>query len=155
MSVRLSVRSATLVLSAGVLAVTGSVVTGAPASAESSNKVRTQLTTTLSGTQESPGPGDVDGTGTGVLDVKVASGRICYELTVSDIAPARAAHLHEAARGVAGPVIVTLLAPTDGTSRGCFTDRELAQELFDTPADYYLNVHNADFPDGAVRAQLG
>ena len=53
--------------------------------------------------------------------------------------------------GVAGPVVVTLLPPTNGTSSGCVTvTRELARD----PADY-VNVHNMPFPGGALRGQLG
>ena len=153
MSVRLSVRSATLVLSAGVLAVTGSVVTGAPASAADKGKI-TRITAQLSGAQEVPGRGDPDGTGVGVLEVNRKSGQICYSLNVNNIAPANAAHIHEAARGAAGPIVKGLLAPVEGRSESCFSDAELAKEIVKAPADYYLNVHNTVFPAGAVRGQL-
>ena len=155
MSVRLSVRSATLALTAGALAVTGAVVAGAPASAETSSKNRTQLSASLTGAAEVPGPGDPDGRGSGVLSVNVASGRICYTLVVTNILPASAAHIHEGVAGKAGGVVATLIAPTDGSSKGCVTNRQLAKEIVADPADYYLNVHNAEFKDGAIRGQLG
>ena len=154
MSVRLSARSATLALTAGALAVTGAVVSGAPASAADKPKT-TQLAAQLTGAQEVPGPGDADGSGLGVLTVDRKTGEICYALNVSGIAPATAAHIHEAPRGTAGPVQVALAPPTSGRSAGCVVDAALAKDLVKDPADYYLNVHNAEFPGGAVRGQLG
>ena len=113
------------------------------------------LTTTLTGTEEVPGPGDPDGTGFAAVAVNPGKGLVCYELSVSGIAPAVAAHLHEAPFGEAGPVVVTLGAPTDGSSSGCVdVGRPLAKDILKDPADYYVNVHNAEFPAGALRGQL-
>ena len=113
------------------------------------------LATTMTGAAEIPGPGDPDGTGTATLTVNPGLGQICYELTVAGIAPATAAHIHVGPVGVAGPVVVPLAAPTDGTVSACAeVDRELALAILKHPADYYVNVHNADFPAGAVRGQL-
>ncbi len=114
------------------------------------------LSTTLSGAAEVPGPGDTDGSGQASITVNPGQGQICYTLSVSDIATAAAAHIHEAPAGVAGPVVVTLVAPASGESSACAdVSRELALEILKNPADYYVNVHNADFPSGAVRGQLG
>ena len=113
------------------------------------------LATTLTGAAEVPGPGDPDGTGTATLTVNPGLGQICYELTVSGIAPATAAHIHVGPVGVAGPVVVALEPPTDGTSSACAeVDRELALAILKSPSDYYVNVHNAEFPAGALRCQL-
>ena len=113
------------------------------------------LATTMTGAAEVPGPGDPDGTGTATLTVNPGLGQICYELTVSGIAPATAAHIHVGPVGVAGPVVVPLAPPTDGSVSACAeVDRGLALAILKHPADYYVNVHNADFPAGAVRGQL-
>jgi CHRD domain-containing protein len=113
------------------------------------------LSATLTGAAEVPGPGDPDGAGTAALTVNPGLGQICYELTVSGIAPATAAHIHLGAVGVAGPVVVPLAPPTGGSSSGCAeVSRELALAILKHPSDYYVNVHNAEFPAGAVRGQL-
>jgi hypothetical protein len=55
----------------------------------------------------------------------------------------------------AGPVVVPLAPPTDGTSSGCAeVSREFALAILKSPSDYYVNVHNAEFPAGALRGQL-
>lgn len=114
-----------------------------------------KLTTTLSGAAEVPGPGDTDGKGTFTARVNPGQGQVCYTLTVAMIAAPTAAHIHRGATGVAGPVVVALKAPTNGASKACVTvTRELAMALIKDPQDYYVNVHNAAFPSGAVRGQL-
>ncbi len=113
------------------------------------------LQAALTGAAEVPGPGDPDGTGTARLTLNPGQGEICYEITVANIAPATAAHIHEAPAGTAGPVVVVLSAPTSGTSKACLAvDPALVREIMKDPSDYYVNVHNAPFPGGAVRGQL-
>jgi hypothetical protein len=66
-----------------------------------------------------------------------------------------AAHIHEAPAGQAGPVVVGLMPPTNGAASGCVSvARELARDILMNPANYYVNVHNAEFPAGALRGQL-
>ena len=113
------------------------------------------LTATLSGDAEVPGPGDEDGFGNFDLTVNPGQEEICYELTVADIGMATAAHIHTGAAGESGPPVVMLEAPADGSSDGCLpVERDLATAIVRSPGDYYVNVHNEEFPDGAVRGQL-
>jgi hypothetical protein len=115
-----------------------------------------KLKTTMTGANEIPGPGDPDGTGTASITINAGQSRICYELTVSNIDTATAAHIHSAPVGVAGPVIVPLAAPSDGDSSGCVdVTRSLADAIRKAPQGYYVNVHNATYPAGAIRGQLG
>jgi len=109
----------------------------------------------LTGAAEAPGPGDPDGRGTVEIEIAKNFHRLCYELTVSRIAPATAAHIHVAPVGVAGPVVVGLTPPTNGKSKGCVdVDPALGRAIAQDHAAYYVNVHNAEFPAGAVRGQL-
>jgi hypothetical protein len=113
------------------------------------------LTTNLTGAAEVPGPGDADGAGTFKVTLNPGQNQICYELAVSNIAVATAAHIHTGAADVAGPVLVTLKTPSDGPVKECVElDQEKIKLIIKKPGDYYVNVHNAEFPGGAVRGQL-
>ncbi len=111
----------------------------------------------LAGASEVPGPGDPDGTGTARLRLNQGRHRICYKIEVSDIEPATAAHIHLGDASVAGPVVVTLGTPDDeGIAEGCVSgvERSLIKAIRKHSDDYYVNVHNAEFPGGALRGQL-
>jgi hypothetical protein len=114
------------------------------------------LVTTMSGAEEAPGPGDPDGSGFASIWLNHGQGTICWEWSVENIAPATAAHIHKAPAGVAGPVVVPL-PPTDAdSSSGCAENvsQALIKDIIQNPEAYYVNVHNAEFPAGAVRGQL-
>jgi hypothetical protein len=114
-----------------------------------------KFSVTMTGAAERPGPGDPDGSGTAEFTINPGQRRLCYELEVTGIAAATAAHIHIAPVTDAGPVVVGLAAPSDGDSSGCVDiTRDLALAIIRDPSAYYVNVHNADFPAGAVRAQL-
>jgi len=111
--------------------------------------------TTLTGAAEVPGPGDPDGAGTASLRLNPGQEEICYELTVSNIAPATAAHIHIGGPAVAGPIVVGLMPPTSGSSSACASvPRDLVLNILKNPAGFYVNVHNMPYPAGAVRGQL-
>ena len=118
------------------------------------------LQSTLSGLREvapdgSLGAGDPDGVGAATLELSATS--VCFDLVVSGVElPAAAAHVHRAPVGTNGDVVVPLAPPgADGHSEGCAdVAPDVLEALASTPEDFYVNVHNADFPDGAVRGQL-
>jgi hypothetical protein len=117
---------------------------------------RATVRATLNGLQEVPGPGDPDGTGTAEVRVDAGGPRLCWELFARGIDPATAAHIHRGAEGTAGPPVVTLTTPdAAGSSSGCAAlDEGLAREIAAGPHNFYVNVHNAAFPAGAIRGQL-
>ena len=119
----------------------------------------TTFSTSLSGAEEAPGPGDPNGKGFITLDV-YNTGTICYTAKVQGLAPVTGAHIHEAPAGSPGPVVVDLrpdLANRTGNklSYCVSTTPERAADIIASPADYYVNVHNAEYPGGAIRGQLG
>jgi hypothetical protein len=74
---------------------------------------------------------------------------------VANIQEATAAHIHEGAMGTEGPVKVSLDAPKNGMAKGCAkADVSVIQAMMKDPAGYYVNIHNAAFPKGAIRGQL-
>lgn len=132
-----------------------------PVSAASADDGGRPITVQMTGAAERPIPpagpgGDPDGTGTATFRVNPGQGEVCYTLSVANIEAATAAHIHRAPATSAGPIVVHLNAPTNGTSSGCATvSRALARELIQTPEAFYVNVHNSTYPGGAVRGQLG
>ncbi|MGZ8283677.1 MAG: CHRD domain-containing protein [Allosphingosinicella sp.] len=117
---------------------------------------RATFAVTLNGVQEVPGPGDSDGTGTAEVRVDPSAPQVCWDLYVRQIDPATAAHIHRGGAGTAGPPVVTLTTPdAQGRSEGCAAvDQGLARELVLQGHDFYVNVHTAAQPAGAIRGQL-
>jgi len=108
----------------------------------------------LSGAAEVPGPGDADGTGTAELTINPGTGEVCFTIEVENIATPTAAHIHEGTIDTSGGVVVNLDIPGNGLSGCVSADREVLVEILKNPDGYYVNVHNADHPAGAVRGQL-
>ena len=115
------------------------------------------LTASLTGAAEVPTTGDPDGSGSARITVNHGLGKVCYRISVTGIVlPATLAHIHLGGAGVAGAPVVTLTPPdVTGVSSGCVTvSRALAKALIQNPTHYYVNVHNAVYPGGALRGQL-
>jgi hypothetical protein len=105
----------------------------------------------MTGAAERPDPGDPDGSGTATFTFNAGQGRVCWQLTWANIATPFAAHIHVAPVTDPGPIVI----PLDPIASGCTdADRELIRAILTNPEGYYVNVHNADFPAGAIRAQL-
>ncbi len=133
----------------GLFAVTSLLANPAQARPES-------LFAVLSGVAEVPGPGSSTGIGFAKLTIDAEEGVLCYEITVSGIKTPTLAHIHKESNGVAGPVVVNLIAPTDGALAACINNQSPAvlKDIADNPLKFYVNVHTADFPSGALRGQL-
>jgi hypothetical protein len=114
-----------------------------------------EIDANMLGIAEQPDLGDPDGTGSAVLRMRVGQARVCFKLDVQNIGTAAAAHIHKGGPEESGPVVVTLGAPTSGTSAGCVKAARLTvKDILANKAAYYVNVHTADFQGGAVRGQL-
>lgn len=109
--------------------------------------------------------GDSNGRGEAyVFGIDGDAKTLCYVLTVEKIEPATMAHIHRGAAGTNGPVVVNLAAPADGNAADCLTEGEEGKfvgsptatvaEILANPEGFYVNVHNAKFPGGAIRGQL-
>jgi len=120
----------------------------------------------MSGSQEVP-PTDMDGKGRATLDLRLETGEICWTVEFSRIGAPNRGHIHAAPAGVNGDIVVALIEivedPADplhdqlerGRAKGCVTaDPVLVADIAANPANYYVNLHNARFPAGAIRGQL-
>lgn len=142
--------------------VTGAVVVLALGSVAAADNGGRPLSTTLTGAEEAPGPGDPDATGQADLRLNQGQNEVCFDISWADVdGTVFAGHIHVAPVGEPGPVVVTLFtgsfAGTDSVS-GCAqnVDGELIKAIRQDPAAYYVNVHSQpNFPGGAVRGQLG
>jgi hypothetical protein len=135
-------RRALVLIAAAALTVAGS----APALADGR-----PLTAELVGSTEVPVAGDPDGMGHAKVTLNQGLGEVCWDIMVADIATPLAAHIHVGEAGVPGGVVVPL-SPGSGCIDG--VDAELIKDIRQNPSNYYVNVHNADFPGGALRGQL-
>lgn len=114
--------------------------------------------------------GDPTGTGDAyVFGIDGDPSTLCYVLEVSRIqlvpvGEGMAAHIHEGAPDENGPVVAVLAGPEDGNAADCLTEGEegkfptgetgIVQRILNNPEDFYINVHNPQFANGAVRGQL-
>jgi hypothetical protein len=109
-------------------------------------------------TSSPPYAGDPDGAGTALITINVGLGQACWHTTVSNVAlPATASHIHHAAAGIRGDIVI-VLSPPDATGEavGCRSgvDATLLRDILQHPDAYYVNVHTTEVPAGAVRSQL-
>jgi hypothetical protein len=115
-----------------------------------------KLTATLSGPAEVPGPGAEQGKGSAEVTLDADKGQVCTMLMASGTDAPTMAHIHKGEAGVAGGVVVPLTAPTNGMSQGCSAvAADVIGAIAANPQNYYVNVHSAAFPKGAIRGQLG
>ena len=102
-----------------------------------------------------PNQGDLDGTGSARVAINPGQERVCFDIEVADIAAPTRAHIHRAAAGANGPIVVTFFeADTVAFNKCVDVERELAIEIIQHPERFYVNVHNAEKPAGALRDQL-
>ena len=102
------------------------------------------------------GGGDPDGSGEAEISVSDELGQICWDLNrIRGIGPITAAHIHRGAAGTNGPPVFTLRRANEGGYKGCTDASEFVQEFLEAaPGAFYVNVHTAEFPNGAIRGQL-
>ena len=82
-----------------------------------------------------------------------AAGKVCWAFTVKGIGTPTAAHIHKGGAGVAGPIVV----PLGGAykAKGCApASKSVVAAIEASPSAYYVNVHTAKYPNGAIRGQL-
>lgn len=136
---------------AGALALNG-CATLEEAAAEALN---TTYRANLTGAQE-VGGGDPDGSGEAEITIDDNFDQVCWDISnVRNIGEVTAAHIHVGARGVNGPPVFPLKKSHEGTWKGCSEGAEWTQDRIEgNPERFYVNLHTAEYPNGAIRGQL-
>jgi hypothetical protein len=145
------------------LSVTGGVLALVAALAIPAADARAPVTVSaqLKGNNEVPGPGDPNGKGEIFVTLKKAQRKVCFALSWKKIEGPQAGHIHRGGPNVAGPIKVKLFEqpgplPVPGAVDGCITKkRKLVRRIARHPERFYVNLHNEEYPDGAIRGQLG
>jgi hypothetical protein len=140
-----------------VLVVLGLVALMAASVASVSAFAGRTFTGGMTGAAELPDPGDPDGSGTFWVQINPGHESVCYSIDVTGVdLPIGAAHIHVGDASTFGPPVVTLQPPTEGSVSACATaPHDVLVQILRNPSNYYVNVHNAPFPGGALRGQLG
>jgi len=139
------VRKTILVL----LALGALLALAAPASAAD-----TALIARLSGKAEKMPPGDKNGRGIATVILDDSADQVCFALAWNKIGVPVAAHIHKGRAGVSGPIVVPFFNGTP-VKAGCVSaSHSLIKKIKKRPQKYYVNIHTAAFPVGAVRGQL-
>ena len=111
-------------------------------------------TVALSGDIDSGGRGDPDGSGQARVSLHSGKNLMCVALTTSGIAPVTSVHLHEVSPTAPDPVVATPPPDSSGSPSCVPLDPHVLRTVRKNPNGYYLEVHNAEFPDGALRGYL-
>jgi hypothetical protein len=108
----------------------------------------------LKGSNEAPVKGDPNGTGLVVLHLSTAKRTACWQFShVANIGKPTQAHIHKGRKGASGPVVIPLGATYK--AKGCTkASKSLIEAIETNPNRYYVNIHNAKYPVGAIRGQL-
>ena len=108
----------------------------------------------MTGANEAPGPGDTDGFG--LAGFRFEGTTVIYQMQIKNIGAPSASHIHRGNAGAPGLVVIGLASvfPNNTASGVATASAALIEEIRRNPAGFYVNVHNTDFPGGAIRAQL-
>ena len=126
----------------------------------------------LDGVQEVP-DADPDGIGRARVTVDEEAGEVCFTVRFNGVGTPNRGHIHTGIAGMNGGIVVPFFEligmPADprnddledGHLEGCVTldpavpaNAALLADIAANPQNYYVNLHNARFPGGAVRGQL-
>ena len=158
-------KSALVLVLTGVLV--GAFSLGGIAIASGGDGGETELRAELSGDQEVP-PADPDGTGEAKVEFTLGEEELCFEVKFEDTGTPNRGHIHRGVAGVNGPIVVEFFelvaSPADPRHDQLEAKSELEDcvpasvsilnEIAANPQGFYVNLHNARFPAGAIRGQL-
>jgi CHRD domain len=144
-------KALTLIAAGGLIAAAAIPALAAPGDVEvRANKIN--------GKQETPNKGDEDGTGSAEFTLKPKKEKVCYLIEFQDIEAPTAGHIHKGLKGDDGPIKIELFEDEAGASspiEDCVkAEEKQINKVAKNAERYYVNLHNGEFPDGAIRGQL-
>jgi len=95
------------------------------------------------------------GSGKAVIKLDPVKGTVCWTFSsVKGISKVTAAHIHKAAKGKSGNVVVPFFAGALKTQGCVYAKAALIKAIEKSPTGYYVNIHTVKYPAGAIRGQL-
>jgi hypothetical protein len=112
------------------------------------------FTTTLLGSNEVP-KGAPKGSGKAVVTLNSGTGKVCWTFSsLKGISKVNASHIHKAPKGSSGAVVVPFFTGAL-KMKGCVkASKSIITAIEKSPSGYYVNIHTAKYPAGAIRGQL-
>jgi CHRD domain len=139
----------------GIPLVVALAAAAAAVTAVSAAGTSTRWTAKLNAAQEVPKQAVRNLAARGTFTATLNGTRLKYTLTFSRLSgKATAAHIHLAARGKAGPILLALCGPCKSPVSGTVTITAAVKQDF-AQHRLYVNVHTRKNPAGEIRGQLG
>jgi hypothetical protein len=148
-----------LVAGSLALVATTAAYAGTPTTPGANGTGGKALVAKLAGASEVPAANAAD-RGSAVIRLNAKTLKVCWSFSSLKLTAKPglgktplAAHIHVGAAGATGAVVVPLGASY--ARSGCTAStKPVIDAILANPKGYYVNVHNASYPDGAVRGQL-
>ena len=139
-----------------LLAALGGAIMLAGAGTSGMALAATHFRAVLNGDNVIGGAADSDGWGRARIGIHHASHELCTDLEVRSIGPVTSVQIYRGRAGEAGEPVSRIEIPHDNDSWDCKqVGAALAQEIDSNPSAFYVEVRTAEFPNGAIRGQLG
>jgi len=98
--------------------------------------------------------GDPNGSGDALVRLNKPRKRVCAVLDWSKIQTPQAAHIHARSDGSIKVDLTKAATSPDGAGCTSNVKKKLIAKIIDHPGRYYVNVHNATYPAGAIQGNL-
>ena len=109
----------------------------------------------LGGATENPS-GAPHGRGRAVISLRGKKNQVCWKFrSLRGFSKPNAAHIHIGSAGTSGNVVVPLSTDPKFKRAGCVSAAPaMIKAIAANPNGFYVNIHSATYPEGAVRSQL-
>jgi hypothetical protein len=136
-----------------IVALAAALATGLVLAAVAAGSGGNKLGAQLRGANEVPAA-PASNRGRVEITLKPGVGKVCWEFYITKIdGRGTAAHIHKGKPGISGPVFIPL--GTTFKREGCFAaSKSKINAVAAKPGAFYVNIHNAKHPAGAMRGQL-